>query len=49
MEGLRWGARGELIDGPCEGIKIAAIACIIIDDLCSADELCEKICEAFPD
>lgn len=50
MEGLKWGARGMLIDDiHREGFKIAAIACIIVDDLCSASELCNKICETFPD
>ena len=39
MEGLTWGARGEPKDGPF-GIKIAAVACIIEDELVDTDELC---------
>ncbi|CAL6004739.1 Translation_elongation factor 1-beta [Hexamita inflata] len=47
MEGLTWG-KGELQDGPFN-IKFIAIACIIVDDLCSADDLCESIINAFGD
>lgn len=45
MEGLTWG-KGEVQKGPF-GVNIVAIACIIVDDLCSADDLCDQIIDAF--
>ena len=47
MEGLTWG-KGELQDGPYN-IKYVAIACIVVDDLCSTDELQENIINAYGD
>ena len=47
MEGLTWG-KGELIPGPF-GLQLVGIACVIIDDLCSSDELCDKVVEAYED
>lgn len=47
FEGLQWGT-GELQE-VCFGLKRAALPCVVIDDLCSIDEVCEKICDTFAD
>lgn len=47
MEGLEWG-KGELQD-VCYGVKRIAMPCVVVDDVCSVDELCEKVVETFED
>lgn len=47
MEGLTWGV-GEIKDGHF-GVKYIVMPAVIIDDLCSTDELCDKIIEVYTD
>ncbi|KAH0571608.1 Translation elongation factor 1-beta [Spironucleus salmonicida] len=47
MEGLKWGI-GELLDH-CYGVKLLAMPCVVVDDICSVDEIQEKIQEIFED
>lgn len=47
MEGLQWG-KGEIKEGNF-GIKIVVMPAVIIDDLCSTEELCDKIIETYTD
>lgn len=47
MEGLTWG-KGEVKDGNF-GIKYVAMPAVIIDDLCSTEELVDLIIETYGD
>ena len=47
LDGLKWGT-GELQDH-CYGVKMLAMPCVIVDDICSIDEVCELIQEVFED
>lgn len=45
FDGLRWG-EAELQD-ICFGLKMIAIACTVVDDICSIDDVCEAIVEKY--
>lgn len=47
MEGLNWGESE--FQPLCYGLRALVVACTVVDDICSVDDLCEKIVEVFED
>lgn len=45
MDGLNWGESE--FQPLCYGLKALVAACTVVDDICSVDDLCEKVVEVF--